>query len=294
MVASMVASLPVPVHGFTQVPNSVLLNTSLSKNARFLYSILMQHGRASSGYSVFPSYARLCLLMSVSEPTARKAMLELRTAGLVVQKRRGQGRSNRYFLMVRPKESCPLERNAGWAKEDEDEEHQEVSLEISRAKHQEVVSLDTREVTEEPQAPSRSPAPTHLVDEARMQIFPYIKDISREMHDESSLTATTTRAVRIFHRSNVSIDQFQGHLLMARQRTQEKSASIKKQYKDGTKAKVPYFFAVLEKSLGLDGAQSSSFLAWPYPESPSMTAYSAAHQATSGGFGSGSFGYHRE
>jgi len=61
----------------------------LSRDARFLYSILMQHGRASSGYSAFPSYSRICLLMSVSEPTARKAMNELRGAGLVMQERRG-------------------------------------------------------------------------------------------------------------------------------------------------------------------------------------------------------------
>ncbi len=280
MVASIVASMsvPLPSYGFTQVPNSVLLNTSLSKNARFLYSILMQHGRASSNYSVFPSYARICLLMGVSEPTARRAMNELRLAGLVMQDRRGQGRSNRYQLQVRPKESFVQEQKAGGVKEDEKEEHQEGNIDFSIPKPPISLSLDKEENPAEPQTTSHSPVPARVMDEARIAIFPFVKDIAREMHDESSLVATTTRAVRIFHRSGVSIDRFQDHLLAARQITQERSSSIKKARVDGVKAKVPYFFAVLEKSLGLDGAQTSQSGDWSYPRSQSRTAYSSACQ----------------
>jgi len=141
-------SLPSPPPGFTQIPNAVLLNTDLSRDARFLYSILMQHGRAASGYAVFPSYARLCLLMSVSEPTARKAITELRHAGLVLQERRGQGRSNRYRLMARPKDSFVQERNVAGVEEDQEEEDQADVFDVSSAIPPIDISQDAEYVTE--------------------------------------------------------------------------------------------------------------------------------------------------
>ncbi len=151
----------------------------------------------------------------------------------------------------------------------------------SIAKPSDVVPLDAERFTQEPPISPQPcpPVPAPQLDEARMVIFPYVRDIARELHDESSLTATTTRAVNIFHRSGIDIHQFQNHLLSARQRTQERTASIKKARADGVKVKVPYLFAVLEKSLGLvESSQSSHSPSLPYPVSPSKMAYSPAYQ----------------
>jgi DNA-binding transcriptional ArsR family regulator len=218
--------------------------------------------------------------MDVSEPTARKAMNELRGAGLVMQERRGQGKSNRYHLLVRPKDSFVQDQNVERVEEHEEKEHQEIPFEDSIAKLSIVVSLEARETTKQPSAHDSSslPLPPPQLDEARMAIFPYMKDIGREMHDEASLTSTVTRTVRIFHRSGVSLEAFQMHLLLARQKTQERSASIKKVGANGMKNKVPYWFKVLETSLGLvDSPQSSDFSSSPYPRSQSGTAYFTAN-----------------
>jgi DNA primase catalytic subunit len=212
--------------------------------------------------------------MSVSEPTARKAMNELRGAGLVMQEKRGQGRSNRYHLLVKPKDSFVQDQNVERVEEEIKEEHQEIPLEDSIAKNPDILSLDTRETTKQPSAheSSPSPIPAPQLDEVRMAIFPFVKDIARELHDEASLSATTTRAVRLYRKANVSIEDFQTHLLVARQTTQERSASIKKSRQDGVKVKVPYFFAVLEKTLFGD-SQSSHSSTLPYPQSPPLTRY---------------------
>jgi hypothetical protein len=232
--------------------------------------------------------------MDVSEPTARKAMNELRGAGLVMQERRGQGRSNKYHLLISPKDSFVQERKVGRVEEDEKEKHQEMRLEDSIENSCAVLSLDTREVTEEPPKPPRLPA-TPLIDEARMQIFAYIKDLSRELHDSASLTATTTRAVNIFHRSGVSMDQFQDHLLSARQITQERSVSVKKVHADGVKNKTPYFFSVLSRALGLvESSQSSHSTTLPYPPAAPLTAYSSAYQEIKNGLGVRRMHYQRE
>lgn len=276
----MVAVLSVPVsQGFTQIPNSVLLDTNLSKNARFLYSVLMQHGRASSGFTVYPSYARICHIMDVSEPTARRAMNELRFAGLVAQERRGQGKSNLYHLHARPKESFVQERKERGVKENKEKEHRQADFESSTAPQPNDFSSDAGRIEEDSAiAPpvALSPPPAPKLDPARLAIFPYIKDIARETHDEAKITASTSRAVNLFHRSNVSMDEFQDHLMVARQRTQERSAAIKRTRDDGVKLKTPYFFAILEDSLGL--RQSSHHTDQSYPTSFAEPSFSRQQQ----------------
>ncbi len=59
------------------------------------------------------------------------------------------------------------------------------------------------------------------------------------------------QSVGIFRRANVSVEAFQDHLLAARQKTQERSAAIRKANAAGEKVKTPYMFALLEESLGL-------------------------------------------
>jgi hypothetical protein len=165
--------------------------------------------------------------------------------------------------------------------EDEKEKEGEGKFEISKPTLNLDFSSDTGLVTEKEQDPKSScfPIPAPQLDKARMAIFPYVKDIARELHDEASLAATTTRAVRLYRKANVSLEDFQTHLLVARQTTQERSASIKKCRQDGIKNKVPYWFKMLETSLGLvESSQSSHSSSLPYPQPAPLTRFSPANQ----------------
>jgi len=82
--------------GFTQIPNRVLHASNLSRDAKLLYGFLLsyawQQGRC------FPGYAQLCAAMGASPSIVRKYMHELEVVGLLVQKRRGLGKTNLYTL----------------------------------------------------------------------------------------------------------------------------------------------------------------------------------------------------
>jgi len=82
--------------GFTQIPNRVLHARNLSRDAKLLYGFLLsyawQQGRC------FPGCAQLCVAMGASPSIVRKYMRELETVGLLVQKRRGLGKTNLYTL----------------------------------------------------------------------------------------------------------------------------------------------------------------------------------------------------
>ena len=82
--------------GFTQIPNRVLHARNLSRDAKLLYMFLLsyawQRGRC------FPGYAQLCADMGASPSIVRKYMSELEGVGLLVQKRRGLGKTNLYTL----------------------------------------------------------------------------------------------------------------------------------------------------------------------------------------------------
>ncbi len=82
--------------GFTQIPNRVLHARNLSRDAKLLYAFLLryawQQGRC------FPGYAQLCADMGASPSIVRKYMQELEAVGLLVQKRRGLGKTNLYTL----------------------------------------------------------------------------------------------------------------------------------------------------------------------------------------------------
>ncbi len=82
--------------GFTQMPNRVLHARNLSRDAKLLYAFLLryawQQGRC------FPGYGQLCADMGASPSIVRKYMHELEAVGLLVQKRRGLGKTNLYTL----------------------------------------------------------------------------------------------------------------------------------------------------------------------------------------------------
>jgi len=82
--------------GFTQIPNRVLHARNLSRDAKLLYGFLLSY--AWQQERCFPGYAQLCAAMGASPSIVRKYMRELETVGLLVQKRRGLGKTNLYTL----------------------------------------------------------------------------------------------------------------------------------------------------------------------------------------------------
>ena len=82
--------------GFTQIPNRVLHAPNLSRDAKLLYAFLLRY--AWQAGSCFPGYAQLCTDMGASHSIVRKYMHELEAVGLLVQRRRGLGKTNLYTL----------------------------------------------------------------------------------------------------------------------------------------------------------------------------------------------------
>ncbi len=82
--------------GFTQIPNRVLRASNLSRDAKILYTFLLSYAWQQG--SCFPGYTQLCADMGASPSIVRKYMGELERCGLLVQKRRGLGKTNLYTL----------------------------------------------------------------------------------------------------------------------------------------------------------------------------------------------------
>ena len=95
--------------GFTPLPNQVLLDARLSRDARLLYGLLQHHARGDG--RCFPSHATLAAELGGGETALRAYLRELIEAGLVGQRRRLQGRTNMYILLAigqdRPHPSPP-------------------------------------------------------------------------------------------------------------------------------------------------------------------------------------------
>lgn len=101
----------------------------------------------------------------------------------------------------------------------------------------------------------RGRPPKQPYDEARLQIQTYLQDFARELGDQAPIKSSVSRAYNLYTESGVPIARFIDALYQARAKTQERSASIKSR-PDPTqpfapKAKMAYYFAVLEDELGL-------------------------------------------
>jgi hypothetical protein len=81
---------------FVKFPKHVLYSRALSAHAKLLYAVLC--GYAYQKDYCFPSYARLCEDMQLSERAIRKALHELIAAGLVEKRQRGNKQPNIYIL----------------------------------------------------------------------------------------------------------------------------------------------------------------------------------------------------
>lgn len=99
-------------------------------------------------------------------------------------------------------------------------------------------------------------------DEARQVLVSYMTDYARELGDTAPLQSTVTRAYNLLQRSGLDLNQFISKLYEARAKTQERTATITgrggepDRWGQARKTKMPYFFSVLEDSLGLKDKSS--------------------------------------
>ncbi len=257
-------SPPLAVVGFTQVPNTVLLDPTLSRDARFLYTLLLQHARPRTGYVVRVGYARLCALMDASEDLVRRTMRELVAAGIVEQTRRGRGLVNTYRLLVTLPLSTRSARvqepgDSGFSVEEEKIEEDEGAFEHSIAPP----CLHVPERPPEPSspkpipsssppdpAPRRAARPLVLPDPERNAVLALIGDLRRELGDRATVGSTTSRALNLYRQSDVSWEAFVTAVYSARAATQARTSAIKRRDEGGVN-KMPYMLAVLADRLGL-------------------------------------------
>jgi len=257
-------SPPLAVVGFTQVPNTVLLDPTLSRDARFLYSLLLQHARPRTGYVVRVGYARLCALMDAGEDLVRRTMHELVAAGRVEQTRRGRGLVNTYRLLVTPPLSTRSARvlepgERGFSVEEQEIEEDEGEFDDSTSPpHMNVSEGPPGRSSSEPRhsAPQPAPAPRRTsrtpvsLDPERDAVLTLIGDFHRELGDRATMGSTTSRALNLYRQSGVAWEQFVTAVYSARAATQARTSAIKKRDERGVN-KMPYLLAVLADRLGL-------------------------------------------
>ena len=270
------ASASLAVVGFTQVPNTVVVDTALSRDARFLYIVLLEHARARTGYRVRVGYARLCLLMDAGEDLVRRAMAALVDAGLVAQERRGRGLVNEYRLCVTvpPKTRhgrVPEPDETGFSLEEQEDEEQGDQFELSSAPPRTVFAADSAPASSPASTPplvsptpSDAPAPPTspaLPDPARDAVLALVGDVRRELGDRATVGSTTSRAHNLWRSSGATWEEFAAAVYSARAATQARTGAIRD--RDATGAhKMGYFFAVLADRLGMRAAP----VAPPAPE----------------------------
>lgn len=97
---------PIARFGFTQVPNFVLTDKSLSLGAKLTYAMFLHYAWHKD--SCFPGQDRLAEDMGMSRSRVTEFVSELERVGLVAITRRGQGKTNLYkikFVVKKSKKS---------------------------------------------------------------------------------------------------------------------------------------------------------------------------------------------
>ena len=87
---------PIAQGGFTQVPNFILKDPSLSVGAKVTYSMFLSY--AWQNDCCFPGQERLAADMGMSRTSVTAFIGELEKVGLVSIQRRGQGKTNIYTI----------------------------------------------------------------------------------------------------------------------------------------------------------------------------------------------------
>ncbi len=269
-------SPPLAVVGFTQVPNTVLLDPTLSRDARFLYTLLLQHARPRTGYVVRVGYARLCALMDAGEDLVRRTMHELVTAGRVEQTRRGRGLVNTYRLLVTP----PLSTRPARVQEPGERGFsvEEQKIEEERGAFEHSIAPPCLQFPERPPersspkpissssppnpAPRRAARPLVTPDPERDAVLALIGDLRRELGDRATLGSTTSRALTLYRQSGVAWEEFVTAVYSARAATQARTSAIKRRDEQGVN-KMPYMLAVLADRLGLHEGKRKEVETYP-------------------------------
>ncbi len=93
-------------------------------------------------------------------------------------------------------------------------------------------------------------------DPTRETLHHFAEVVAREFNDRAPFRATLSRLVNLYHRADLPTDAFAERFDAARQRTKERTAAIRPPLRGAAneraaKNKMPYFFALLEESLGL-------------------------------------------
>lgn len=83
--------------GFTQIPNAILREATLSVQARLAFAMLASF--AWEDESCFPGQEKVAAMLGVSDRSLRGYIGELKAAGAVEVERRGLGKTNRYVLL---------------------------------------------------------------------------------------------------------------------------------------------------------------------------------------------------
>jgi len=81
---------------FTQTPNSVMDDNSISHSAKLVYGAILRF--AWNTKKVFPGQVRLAEMTSLSESSVKRCLIELREKKLISWKRRGFNKTNIYTL----------------------------------------------------------------------------------------------------------------------------------------------------------------------------------------------------
>ena len=85
---------------FTRIPNEIITHPTLPMQSKMIWIALWKYCFKADGRAVYPGMTRLAKDLGVSEDTIRKYRKPLEEGNLLEIKRRGQGKTNMYFLFV--------------------------------------------------------------------------------------------------------------------------------------------------------------------------------------------------
>ena len=90
------SSDPIALHGFTQVPNFILRDSTISIGAKTVYALLLSY--AWHNDLCFPGQERLATDVGMGIASVNRFIKELEACALIEITRRGQGKTNFYTI----------------------------------------------------------------------------------------------------------------------------------------------------------------------------------------------------
>lgn len=84
-------------HGFTQLPNYILKDKSLSFGARLSYAVLLSYAWQED--SCFPGQERMAKDLGTSDRSVRTFLNELKKKGYITWKQQGLNKPNIYYIL---------------------------------------------------------------------------------------------------------------------------------------------------------------------------------------------------